>query len=198
MREGNISLSAPLSCQSSVFAQIRIDDLVYRQTIGRLGSILQGRTSLLGAKRLGFLETQIGNHCVSTESEVRASRQQFGLPGSDRPLRWYKRKTGAFFYATSFSLTDLATIDGRTQRVNLVDLCFYSGFCGSTNHRVVAASARKGFLDSLNWWEKWRHSTDTELCQSPSKVAIRSLILAIDRLLTSCSSRCRIIGGLFL
>lgn len=42
-------------------------------------SILQDRQSLLAAKRLGFCDKQIGNYCGSTESEVRASRQQYGI-----------------------------------------------------------------------------------------------------------------------
>lgn len=42
-------------------------------------SILQDREALLAAKRLGFSDKQIGNYCSSTEPEVRASRQQFGI-----------------------------------------------------------------------------------------------------------------------
>ena len=42
-------------------------------------SILQDRALLLEAKRLGFSDKQISNYCGSTESEVHASRQRFGI-----------------------------------------------------------------------------------------------------------------------
>jgi hypothetical protein len=42
-------------------------------------SIIQDRTLLLEAKRLGFSDKQIGMYCGSTELEVRGSRQRFGI-----------------------------------------------------------------------------------------------------------------------
>jgi hypothetical protein len=42
-------------------------------------TIIQDPSLLLQAKRLGFSDTQIGMHCGSTELEVRASRQKFGI-----------------------------------------------------------------------------------------------------------------------
>ncbi|CAF4122334.1 unnamed protein product [Rotaria sp. Silwood2] len=42
-------------------------------------SIVQDRTRLLEAKRLGFSDKQIGMYCNTTELEVYASRQRFGV-----------------------------------------------------------------------------------------------------------------------
>lgn len=41
--------------------------------------ILSDRARLLEAKKLGFSDKQISNYCDSTELEVRASREQFGI-----------------------------------------------------------------------------------------------------------------------